>query len=73
MALLDEAESFFISHIRQGLRILLFLFGNSYMPAGRSIPIEPKMVEMLFMVAILYLVAMLFTSRPPPTVFPASR
>eukprot|EP01047_Picozoa_sp_COSAG01_P003030 COSAG01_NODE_87_length_27454_cov_201.243575_3_plen_60_part_00 len=30
MALLDEAESFFISHIRQGLRILLFLFGNSY-------------------------------------------
>jgi hypothetical protein len=23
--LLDEAESFFISHIRQGLRILLFL------------------------------------------------
>jgi hypothetical protein len=27
---LDEAESFFISHIRQGLRILLFLFGNSY-------------------------------------------
>eukprot|EP01049_Picozoa_sp_SAG25_P003565 SAG25_NODE_206_length_11883_cov_5.639511_12_plen_51_part_00 len=30
VALLDEAESFFISHIRQGLRILLFLFGNSY-------------------------------------------
>jgi hypothetical protein len=32
LALLDEAESFFISHIRQGqqgLRILLFLFGNS--------------------------------------------
>jgi hypothetical protein len=30
LALLDEAESFFISDIRQGLRILLFLFGNSY-------------------------------------------
>jgi hypothetical protein len=29
LAVLDEAESFFISHIRQGLRILLFLFGNS--------------------------------------------
>jgi hypothetical protein len=30
LALLDEAESFFISHIRQGLRILLFLCGNFY-------------------------------------------
>jgi hypothetical protein len=29
LAPLHEAESFFISHIRQGLRILLFLFGNS--------------------------------------------
>jgi hypothetical protein len=29
LALLDEAESFFISHLRQGQRILLFLFGNS--------------------------------------------
>ena len=31
LALLDEAESFFISHIScESLRILLFLFGNSY-------------------------------------------
>ena len=32
LALLDEAESFFISHIRQGwgLGILLFLFRNFY-------------------------------------------
>jgi hypothetical protein len=29
LALLDEAESFIISDIRQGLRILLFLCGNS--------------------------------------------
>jgi hypothetical protein len=29
LALLNEAESFFISHIRQGLRILLFFFANS--------------------------------------------
>jgi hypothetical protein len=29
LAVLDEAESFFISDIRQGLRILLFLCGNS--------------------------------------------
>jgi hypothetical protein len=29
LALLDEAESFIISHMRQGQRILLFLFGNS--------------------------------------------
>jgi hypothetical protein len=36
-------------------------------------PSWQPMVEMLFMVAILYLVAMLFTSRPPPTVFSASR
>jgi hypothetical protein len=29
LTLLDEAESFFISHIRHRLRILLFLFANS--------------------------------------------